>query len=80
VKARKCQALLWMVEKLSLQGSLTKEEYLSFFDISEITFKRYISEIRAYLANFHPEETLFYDRQRHRYILEREEKNISILF
>jgi predicted DNA-binding transcriptional regulator YafY len=78
VKARKSQALLWMYERLLEKGSLTKEEYFAFFEVSGITYKRYVAELRAYLSNFHPERILFYDRRHRRYVIEREKIILSI--
>jgi len=80
LKARKSQALLLLYENLLEKKTICKEDCLSFLDVSDLTFKRYISELRAYLANFHPEKSIAYDRKHRHYCLKDEEKFLSILF
>lgn len=80
MKATKSQALLFMGEVLFDNKILTKNDYLLHLEMSDATFKRYISEFRSYLANFHSGERLIYDRKKGQYRLDDEEKNMSIKF
>lgn len=48
----KVQAILYIFEQLLKKRSITKGEIQSVISISDVTFRRYIQEIRAFLSNF----------------------------
>jgi hypothetical protein len=53
----KTQAVLFMYDTLMKEGKLKKGDFLGKIEASDITFKRYVSELRCYFANF----ALLYD-------------------
>lgn len=59
----KTQAILIMYDRFLKEGTLTKADILSLTEISSITFKRYISELRCYFGNFAPQYEIIYDRE-----------------
>jgi hypothetical protein len=69
MKANKCQALLLLYEQLLIKGCFQKKDYLSKVEISDITFKRYVSELRCYFANFEPDKELVYRKRDDTYYL-----------
>jgi hypothetical protein len=69
MKTTKPQAILLMYEILMKEGRLEKNDILSRCLISETTFKRYISEIRCYLMNYHDYAELHYDKRNDYYVL-----------
>ena len=64
MKVNKTQAILFMYNLLIKEGELRKESVLSECDLSDLTFRRYIQEIRAFLFNFGINAELIYDRKR----------------
>jgi len=65
----KTQAVLLMYETLEKDGKLIKKDYLSQIEISDISFKRYVSELRAFFANFDPSSDIRYSRKNDYYFL-----------
>jgi len=65
----KTQALLFIFYRLLTFKKVTKEEVLSEVEVSEITFKRYIQELRAYFRNFNIGYAVDYDRKTNAYYL-----------
>jgi DNA-binding CsgD family transcriptional regulator len=62
-KNGKTQMVLWMYEKLLSERKISKEEVLAKENISSITFKRYIYDIKDYLAINSSEYALVYTRR-----------------
>lgn len=71
MKVSKSQAILYIVLHLLEKGSVNKEEVMSAISISDLTFRRYIQEIRAYLINFNEPLELVYNKSSHEYILKK---------
>ncbi len=71
MKVNKSQALLYIFDKLLNEKHITKEEILDELEISELTFKRYIQELRAFLCNFYQECELVYSKSNKSYFLKR---------
>lgn len=69
MKVSKSQALIYIYSVLLDKGEFTKEDIQSVVSISDISFRRYIQEIRAYLINFNEQKELLYDRKHSKYIL-----------
>lgn len=72
MKVNKTQALLFMYELLLTKGSITKEEVLSEIEINDLTFLRYIQELRAYLFNFNNKAELLYSNKDKKYLFVKE--------
>lgn len=68
MKTNKAQGVLFMMETLFRQGYLDKQETMEALAIPELTFRRYISEIRCYFVNFEREEEIIYDKANNRYL------------
>ena len=62
MKVNKTQALLYIFALLLKRKSIAKKEVMSELEISDLTFRRYMQEMRAFLANFSMPYELVYDR------------------
>ena len=69
IKVNKSQALLFIFHVLLEKKKITKEEIMSRIDIEDLTFRRYMQEIRAYLSNFYINKDLVYSRKDEAYYL-----------
>lgn len=63
MKVVKSQGLLYIFEMLKEKGSIGKNEILSTLEITELSFWRYIQEIKAFIYNFNMGYELVYDRK-----------------
>lgn len=70
MKVNKAQALLYMYSLLIKNHHLTKKEVQSEIAINNLTFSRYIQELRAFLYNFYTGYDLVYVKRDGLYILE----------
>lgn len=69
MRVNKTQALLYIFEALLKEGSIKKEDMMQQLEITSLTFKRYMQEIRAYAFNFFKKYELIYSRKEDRYYL-----------
>lgn len=69
MKVNKTQAVLFMYGLLYKHEFLYKEEVMTILEINNLTFLRYIQELRAYLSNFDTGRELLYSNKDKRYIL-----------
>ena len=69
MKVNKTQGVLFIFNMLIEQGSISKREIISVLEISDITFKRYMQELRAYIDNFSKDYQLIYIRSEDQYYL-----------
>lgn len=69
MRVNKTQALLYIFETLLKEGSIKKEDMMQQLEITSLTFKRYMQEIRAYAFNFFKKYELIYSRKEDRYFL-----------
>ncbi len=69
MKVNKTQALLNIFYLLLKHKEITKEEIKSMIDISDVTFRRYMQEIRAFFFNFDIDLGIKYDRREDKYLL-----------
>ena len=58
-----------MYDKLLSGKGFTIDEIISNFNISERTFRRYISEINCFLANNYKEQQVLFDLNKRVYLL-----------
>jgi hypothetical protein len=65
----KTQTVLLIYYIFLSEGHLIKKDFLSRVEISDLSFKRYISELRCFFANFTPENSIVYDRRNDIYLL-----------
>lgn len=63
MKVVKSQGLLYIFEMLKENGSISKYEIMNDLDISELSFWRYIQEIKAFIYNFNMNFDLVFDRK-----------------
>lgn len=70
MKVNKTQALLYMYSLLMKKNYLTKQEVQSEIGINNLTFARYIQELRAFLCNFYIGYELVYVKKDDVYVLE----------
>ncbi|MCR4879487.1 MAG: hypothetical protein K5906_00820 [Bacilli bacterium] len=59
----KSQGLLYIFEILKNEGLIRKEDILSELNINDLSFWRYIQEIKAFIYNFNLPYELKYDRK-----------------
>ena len=69
MKVNKSQAVMLILFTLLEKKSLTKEEIKETIDIADISFKRYMQEIRAFLANFDIGLEVIYNRKEAKYYI-----------
>ena len=70
MRVNKAQAILYIFDMLKEQKYIIKSQILSELNISELTFWRYMQEIRAYIYNFNKSYDLKYNRSEDKYYLE----------
>lgn len=70
MEVNKTQALLYIFETLLSKRKITKNDVLNQITISDLTFRRYIQELRAYLLNFNEPYEIVYNRKNDEYYLE----------
>ena len=68
---KKSIVILRMLDIFLEEGTLTKETILSSVDMSEISFKRYVGELRDYLRYFHPTWQIRFKRSNYTYVLDK---------
>lgn len=69
MKVNKTQGVLFIYTILLEKKSFTKEEIISCLEINELTFYRYIQELRAFLCNFNYAQELIYKKSDCKYYL-----------
>jgi hypothetical protein len=69
MKTTKTQAVLLMYRTLRDSGCLRKEDILMKVEISDLTFRRYISELRCFFMNFDEPEEIIYVKAKDAYFL-----------
>lgn len=69
MKVMKGQGLLYIFNILKNRGYVKKEEILNALEITDLSFWRYIQEIKAFIYNFNLPYELIYDRRSERYVL-----------
>ncbi len=65
----KGQTLLYIYNKLESEKVIIKAEIMDECGLTDITFKRYIAEIRAYIKNFESHHEIKYVRKKDIYLL-----------
>lgn len=69
----KSQSLMYMYEKFLKCGKLTRLDTENILEINDLTFHRYIQEIKAYLVNFNiAKEIKFSKRNQEYYLINKE--------
>ncbi len=69
MKVNKAQAIMYIFHMLLVNGKVNKDEIQSVISISDITFRRYIQEIRAYLVNFNLSKEIVYKKDVDYYVI-----------
>lgn len=69
MKVSKTQALMYLLSVLITNKQISKEYIKNKLEISDLTFRRYMQEIRAYLANFELPYELKYSKSEEVYYL-----------
>lgn len=69
MKVTKTQAVLVLYDDFLQKRVLQKKDFLSQIEVSDISFKRYISELRCYFMNFAPRYDIAYQRKEDAYYL-----------
>ena len=62
-KMNKTTAALHLLWLLCTEGYFKKEKALAFYEISQRTFSRAVSEIRSYLIEYNISKELIYDKK-----------------
>ena len=69
MKVMKGQGLLYIFNILKEKGRVKKEEIINELEITDLSFWRYIQEIKAFIYNFNLPYELVYDRKNEVYVL-----------
>ena len=69
MKVGKSQAIVFIYEQLLKNKTISKEDIQNVISISDVTFRRYIQELRAYLVNFNKELEIKFDKNKNKYFL-----------
>lgn len=69
MKVNKSQALMHILSVLIKNGYVDKNDIISRLEINDLTYRRYIQEIRAFLINFDQPYELIYNKREDRYEL-----------
>lgn len=69
MKVLKGQGLLYIFNILKEKGRIKKEEITDALEITDLSFWRYIQEIKAFIYNFNLPYELVYDRKNEVYVL-----------
>ena len=71
MKVNKTQGMLFIFDMLKSKGFINKEEIIEQLEISNLTFKRYMQELRAFIYNFNTQYELIYVRSENKYYLKK---------
>lgn len=71
MKVNKSQALMFIFETLLKVGYINRNIVKDNIEIKEVTFRRYIQEIRAYLVNFDEPYEVEYNKSEDKYFLKK---------
>jgi len=69
MKTNKTQAVLFLYQTLQEKGQIKKTDYMAEMEVKDLTFKRYVSELRSYLINFSAPVELVYEKKEDCYVL-----------
>lgn len=69
MKVNKTQALLYIYSLLIEEKKIVKSNIMSKLEISDLTFVRYIQELRAYFYNFFTGYEIIYVKKDDMYVL-----------
>ena len=69
MKVNKTQALLYIYSLLIKEKKIVKSNIMSKLEISDLTFVRYIQELRAYFYNFFTWYEIIYVKKDDMYVL-----------
>ncbi|MFA7222397.1 MAG: hypothetical protein WC148_02580 [Bacilli bacterium] len=72
MKYTKTQALLFIKDELFSNKFIVRQDIESTLEINDLTFHRYIEELRAYFSNFNLPYDVIYDRNKEIYRLKKE--------
>lgn len=72
MKVTKTQAVLALYDAFLANSTVRKKDFLASVEISDISFKRYMSELRCYFTNFAPQLAISYNRKDDTYHLVKE--------
>ena len=65
----KTQALMYIILKLLQNKEISKEDILNVISASDLKFRRYMQEVRAFFYNFNIPVALKYSRSQNKYYL-----------
>ncbi len=71
MKASKSQGMMFILNMLITNGRIDKKTVIKTLGISNLTFRRYMQELRAFYFNFMDHEEVVYDKASDSYFLEK---------
>lgn len=71
MKVRKVQAIIYIFKILLEKGYIKKKDIQETISLQDVTFRRYIQEIRAYLVNFNEPYEITYIKTEDTYYLKK---------
>ena len=71
VKVRKVQVIIHIFKLLLENGHISRKDIQNIVTLSDVSFRRYIQELRAYLTNFNEPYEIIYNKSDDIYILKK---------
>ena len=69
MRVSKGQAVLYIFNELKENGYIFKQDIINTLDINELTFWRYIQEIRSFLYNFYIPYEIKFIKSEDKYVI-----------
>jgi len=69
MKSSKTQYVLYIFNMLITKGFIKKDAIIDALDISNLSFRRYMQELRAFYYNYMNKEDIIYDKTKNIYYL-----------
>ena len=66
-KVNKSKGMMLIISLLLRNKFIRKEDIINQLEINDVTFRRYMQEVRVYLANFNEPYELIYNRKNETY-------------
>jgi hypothetical protein len=67
MRVNKSQAMMYLLETFFSEGSIKKKAVMEELEVTEMTFRNYINEMKCYFSNFNRNEEIFYDKKSNLY-------------
>jgi hypothetical protein len=63
MRVNKSQAIMYLFEAFLADGYIKKKTVMEELEVTEMTFRNYINEMKCFFSNFNRNEEIFYDKK-----------------